>query len=51
MTRFKLSEHNYRYLFKNASDAMWVHDMDKWQREVAPPSFSDRRPPCIQMAW
>ena len=25
-TKFKLSEQNYRYLFENASDAMWVHD-------------------------
>ncbi|MBI4294541.1 MAG: PAS domain S-box protein [Chloroflexi bacterium] len=25
---FRLSEDNYRYLFDNASDAMWVHDMD-----------------------
>ncbi len=25
--RFKLTEQNYRYLFNNASDAMWVHDM------------------------
>ncbi|MFH1382792.1 MAG: PAS domain S-box protein [Chloroflexota bacterium] len=25
--KFKLTEHNYRYLFENASDAMWVHDM------------------------
>ncbi|MBI4267104.1 MAG: PAS domain S-box protein [Chloroflexi bacterium] len=27
-TRFELAEQNYRYLFNNASDAMWVHDMD-----------------------
>ncbi len=26
--RFELTEQNYRYLFTNASDAMWVHDMD-----------------------
>jgi len=26
-TKFKLSEQNYRYLFENASDAMWVHDI------------------------
>jgi len=26
-TRFKLTEQNYRYLFENASDAMWVQDM------------------------
>lgn len=26
-TKFELSEQNYRYLFENASDAMWVHDM------------------------
>ncbi len=25
---FELKEQNYRYLFNNASDAMWVHDMD-----------------------
>lgn len=25
---FKLTERDYRYLFENASDAMWVHDMD-----------------------
>lgn len=25
---FRLTEQNYRYLFDNASDAMWVHDMD-----------------------
>jgi len=25
--RFKLTEQDYRYLFENASDAMWVHDM------------------------
>ena len=24
---FKLTEQNYRYLFENASDAMWVQDM------------------------
>ncbi len=28
MDRFRLTEQNYRYLFNNASDAMWVHDMD-----------------------
>ncbi len=27
-SRFRLTEHNYRYLFNNASDAIWVHDMD-----------------------
>ena len=27
-SRFRLSEENYRYMFDNASDAMWVHDMD-----------------------
>lgn len=27
-TKFELSEQHYRYLFENASDAMWVHDMD-----------------------
>ena len=27
-TKFKLTEHDYRYLFENASDAMWVHDME-----------------------
>jgi len=27
-TRFKLSEEDYRYLFENASDAIWVHDME-----------------------
>jgi len=27
-TKFELTEQNYRYLFENASDAMWVHDMD-----------------------
>ena len=26
-TDFKLTEQDYRYLFENASDAMWVHDM------------------------
>ncbi|MFC1593032.1 PAS domain S-box protein [Candidatus Omnitrophota bacterium] len=26
--KFRLTEQNYRYLFDNASDAMWVHDMD-----------------------
>jgi PAS domain S-box-containing protein len=26
-TRFELTEENYRYLFENASDAMWVQDM------------------------
>ena len=26
-TRFELSEEDYRYLFENASDAIWVHDM------------------------
>ncbi len=27
-TRFELTEQDYRYLFENASDAMWVHDME-----------------------
>lgn len=27
-TKFGLTEQNYRYLFENASDVMWVHDMD-----------------------
>ena len=27
-TRFELSEEDYRYLFENASDAIWVHDME-----------------------
>jgi len=27
-TSFELTEQNYRYLFENASDAMWVHDME-----------------------
>ena len=27
-TKFKLTEQNYRYMFDNASDAMWVHDME-----------------------
>lgn len=27
-TKFELTQTNYRYLFNNASDAMWVHDMD-----------------------
>ncbi len=26
-TRFELTEQNYRYLFENASDAMWVQDV------------------------
>jgi len=26
-TGFKLTVQNYRYLFENASDAMWVQDM------------------------
>jgi len=26
-TKFKLTEQDYQYLFDNASDAMWVHDM------------------------
>jgi len=26
--RFRLTEHNYRYLFENASDAMWVQDLE-----------------------
>ena len=27
-TKFELSEQDYRYLFENASDAMWVHDLE-----------------------
>ena len=27
-TKFKLTEQDYHYLFDNASDAMWVHDME-----------------------
>jgi len=27
-TKFKLTEKDYRYLFENASDAMWVEDME-----------------------
>jgi PAS domain S-box-containing protein len=27
-SKFKLAEQDYRYLFKNASDAMWVHDVN-----------------------
>jgi PAS domain S-box-containing protein len=27
-TKFELREQDYRYLFDNASDAMWVHDME-----------------------
>ena len=27
-TKFELTEQDYRYLFDNASDAMWVHDME-----------------------
>src|SRR4030042_6310527 len=26
--KFQLSSDNYQYLFDNASDAMWVHDLD-----------------------
>jgi PAS domain S-box-containing protein len=26
--KFELTEKDYRYLFENASDAMWVHDME-----------------------
>ena len=26
--KFELTERNYRYLFDNANDAMWVHDME-----------------------
>jgi PAS domain S-box-containing protein len=26
--KFELTEQDYRYLFENASDAMWVHDME-----------------------
>ena len=26
-TKIELTEQNYKYLFENASDAMWVHDM------------------------
>ena len=27
-TKFELAEQDYRYLFENAGDAMWVHDME-----------------------
>ena len=27
-TKFELTEQNYRYLFDNANEAMWVHDMN-----------------------
>jgi len=27
-TKFELTEKNYRYLFENANDAIWVHDME-----------------------
>jgi len=27
-TKFKLTEQDYRYLFENTSDAMWVHDVE-----------------------
>ncbi|GAI58504.1 unnamed protein product, partial [marine sediment metagenome] len=27
-TKFELTEKDYRYLFENASDAMWVQDME-----------------------
>jgi PAS domain S-box-containing protein len=27
-TKFELTEQDYRYLFENASDAMWVHDTE-----------------------
>ena len=27
-TKFELSQENYQYLFENANDAMWVHDME-----------------------
>jgi len=27
-TKFELTEQNYQYLFDNANDAMWVHDMN-----------------------
>jgi len=27
-TRFELTEQNYQYLFDNASDAIWVHDLE-----------------------
>ena len=26
--KFELTERDYRYLFENATDAMWVHDME-----------------------
>ena len=26
-TKFELSEQDHRYLFENANDAIWVHDM------------------------
>ena len=27
-TKFELTEQDYRYLFENASDAIWVHDTE-----------------------
>ena len=27
-TKFELTEQNYQYLFENASDAIWVHDLE-----------------------
>ena len=27
-TKFELSQQNYQYLFENANDAMWVHDIE-----------------------
>jgi len=27
-SKFRLTKENYRYMFDNASDAMWVHDLD-----------------------
>ena len=26
-TKLELTEKNYRYLFENATDAMWIHDL------------------------
>ena len=27
-SKFRLTEENYRYMFDNANDAIWVHNMD-----------------------
>ena len=27
-TKFRLTEKDYRYLFENSNDAMWVHDLE-----------------------